>query len=244
MMSAMAQCTTMAWARGSRSLAALAVGLVFGVWVFGLWGCEPKEEASSAAASATAAVSTPSGSPPSGSTPSGSTPSGSTSTGSMAAEDGATPSGAGSVAADPSAARDGLRGRWRVARSSGDEGGHVFRNRIGEVVEIQGDTFSLPPDLAAAGTTVRKTLRVVSVEGGVVAVDLVHRGNFMPNASTAQDEAARRSPNSKGWSRHSIARVVDDTMTLALDFPQRPRPTSFTPTGSVEVVVLERQVDR
>ena len=47
-------------------------------------------------------------------------------------------------------------------------------------------------------------------------------------------------PEAKGWSRVGIVRIDGDMMTICVDFPQYPRPTSFEGQGSQEVVTLRR----
>ncbi len=132
-----------------------------------------------------------------------------------------------------------LEGSWRIESSSGEASdGHVFR--VGQRVDVKGDTLSFP-----AGTTdrgeLRKTIRVVLRASGPTAIDLDHRGDFLPTEKPGDDAAARRSPNSKGWSRRAIVRVDGNKMTLALEFPQNARPTDFNPNkATVEVVVLSR----
>lgn len=117
----------------------------------------------------------------------------------------------------------------------------MFSERIGQTVTVVGDTFELPDDFDPTSLRVlRKTLLFKGEVGGSLALELAHRGNFDRNEPAARDAEARLSPNSKGWSRIVLARVEGDTLTLAVEFPQEPAPTDFTPSAQREIVTLLR----
>lgn len=134
-----------------------------------------------------------------------------------------------------------LQGTWRITASTGKETGFVFSKRIGQTVTIVGDTFELPSDMDPTPARVlRKTLVLKGDVGGSLVLELEHRGDFDRAEPAARDEEARLAPNSQGWSRILLARTDGDTMTLAVEFPQSPAPTDFTPSALREVVTLRR----
>ena len=115
----------------------------------------------------------------------------------------------------------------------------MFAKRVGQTVSIFGDTLELPSDLDPQ-RLLRKTLQFRGNIGGSLSLELAHRGDFDRNEPAARDAEARLSPNSKGWSRIVLARVEGDTLTLAVEFPQEPAPTDFTPSAQREIVTLLR----
>ncbi len=136
-----------------------------------------------------------------------------------------------------------LEGKWRIETSSGGpDHGYVFWDRIGQIAVFSGDTLTLPGDGGdrAGPNELRKTIEVVDPSSDPLQIVVTHRGNFSRASTSDEDESARNSPNSKGWSRNGIIRVDGDSMKLAVSFPQDPRPVSFDAKDGVEVVTLRR----
>lgn len=121
-----------------------------------------------------------------------------------------------------------LQGRWKVRSSTGRPGeGHVFHELLGEVVTIEGEILRL--DGHASDARGRPITHAITKH-----IDLTACTD--PQAITLTQTS-----DAKGWSRNGVLGLMNNVLTLSLNFPQEPAPTDLAAADDGrEVVVLER----